>query len=149
MGKVNILEIALAFRKAIQKAKRNQEFAYGDRMNNFPGGCCDDSCDLLSFFLNEQYGIHSMQRNGVYRDENPNNTTNHAWLILDDKKTVIDITADQFRTSPGYVSEVYVGIETIFYKSLEEKREFENYNITLSPRLWSDYNHILQYLPET
>ena len=78
----DIYNIAESFRKAIIEAKYNREFSSRDRMSNFPGGCCDDSYDLLAYYLHERYNIHTEQVNGVYRDNNPYNTTNHAWLLM-------------------------------------------------------------------
>ena len=67
--------IALNFREAIMAAKRAGRFTWRDRMHNFPGGCCDDSCDLLAYHLRKEYGIESVQRNGVYRDNNEYNVS--------------------------------------------------------------------------
>lgn len=47
-------------------------------MHNFLGGCCDDACDLLAYHLQREYGITSCQGNGIYRDKDADNTTNHA-----------------------------------------------------------------------
>ena len=44
-------KIAKAFRAAIISARNDREFNYRDRMSNFPRGCCDDSCDLLTHLL--------------------------------------------------------------------------------------------------
>ena len=43
----------VAFREAIVTARENRDFDRKDRMSNFPGGCCDDACDLLSCYLYE------------------------------------------------------------------------------------------------
>ena len=75
----DIYRIAGQFRCAIVRAKRNGEFNFRDRMYNFPSGCCDDACDLLAYYLQREYGITSCQGNGIYRDEDADNTTNHAW----------------------------------------------------------------------
>lgn len=145
MRNKDIHNIALTFRSAILKAKLNREFNISDRMHNFPGGCCDDSCDLFAYYLYNAYNIHTKQGNGVYRDNNPNNTTNHAWLIMNDG-TIIDITADQFDFFEGYAEGVYVGKEIFFYKRLEDKRILENYDITQCTRLWNDYQTIMNYI---
>ncbi len=96
MKNQDVYNIAVIFRKAIFEAKVNREFSIQDRMSKFPNGCCDDSCDLLAYYLYETYYIHTKQGNGVYRDNNPNNTTNHAWLVMNGQ-IIIDITADQFK----------------------------------------------------
>lgn len=95
MEKKDIYKIALRFRRAIIAAKKERKFYHRDRMSNFPGGCCDDSSDLLAYYLLTEYNIPSRQRKGVYYTGDPNDTTNHAWLELDGE-LFVDITADQF-----------------------------------------------------
>ncbi len=48
-------------------------------MSNFPVACCDDSCDLLVYYLYTVYKICTKQKVGKYQDNDPNNATNHAW----------------------------------------------------------------------
>lgn len=143
----DIYKIAVAFRAAIVSAKYDRRFHYRDRMSNFPRGCCDDSCDLLAYYLYTTYKIRTRQGVGTYRDDDPNNTTGHAWLIMDDN-SIIDITGDQFRYCAGYTDEVYVGTETLFYKKLERKQIQDNYDITQDSRLWNDYQIIMSYLAQ-
>lgn len=145
MRKTDIYIIATTFRSAIKEAQKNREFDNRDRMSNFPWGCCDDACDLLAYYLLDMYNIHTQQGNGVYRDDNPYNTTNHAWLVMDDG-TIIDITGEQFETCAGYIEKVYVDKENSFYKNLEEKKLLNNYDITKNIRLWKDYRIIMKYL---
>lgn len=143
----DIYNIAESFRKAIIEAKYNREFSSRDRMSNFPGGCCDDSCDLLAYYLHERYNIHTEQVNGVYRDNNLYNTTNHAWLLMNGN-LIIDITGDQFKYCAGFSEEVYVGKEIQFYNRLEEKKIYKNHDIEQNERLWNDYQIILSYITE-
>ena len=143
----DIYNIAESFRKAIIEAKYNREFSSRDRMSNFPGGCCDDSYDLLAYYLHERYNIHTEQVNGVYRDNNPYNTTNHAWLLMNGN-LIIDITGDQFKYCAGFSEEVYVGKEIQFYNRLEEKKIYKNHDIEQNERLWNDYQIILSYITE-
>ena len=145
MNSKDIYKIAVAFRAAIVSAKYDRRFHYRDRMSNFPGGCCDDSCDLLAYYLYTTYKIRTRQGIGTYRDNDPNNTTDHAWLIMYDN-TIIDITGDQFRYCAGYTDEVYVGVETLFYKKLERKQVRDNYDITKDARLLDDYQIIMSYM---
>lgn len=145
MNNNEIHKIASNFRKAIIIAKNNGEFSLHDRMSRFPYGCCDDACDLLAYYLFINYNIHTKQGNGVYRDNDFYNTTNHAWLILNGD-TVIDITGDQFAFA-GFSDEVYVRRENSFYQNLEDKRILDNYDITQSERLWNDYKSIIKYMP--
>ena len=143
----NIYNIALSFRSAIIAARLNDEFSSKDRMWNFPRGCCDDSCDLLAYYFYDKYKIYTEQGNGVYRDNNPYNTTNHSWLIMG-SDLFIDITGDQFKVCAGFVEEVYVGKENLFYKRLEDRRIYENYNIIEDERLWNDYLIITSHMPD-
>ena len=140
-----LFQIVSDFRHAIIEAKNNREFERGDRMSNFPYGCCDDSCDLLGYYLYQNYKIKTKQGNGVYEDENPENTTNHAWLVMENG-TVIDITGTQFKYCAGFSDEVYIAKENSFYKNLRDKRHYANFNIEEDSRLWSDFNTILEHL---
>ena len=139
-----IYGIAVSFRTAIIKAKQNQKFDRKDRMSNFPSGCCDDACDLLAFYLYDEFQINAKQVNGVYRDDNCYNTRNHVWLIVND--LIIDITADQFPTLIKHVNGIYVGTDGVFYKHLEDIKFQNNYNIKESLRLWNDYQIISKYI---
>jgi hypothetical protein len=142
MRNQDIYKIAVSFREAILEAKYNRKFDRSDRMSNFPAGCCDDSCDLLAYYLYTAYEINTKQGNGIFRDNNPNNTTNHAWLVMDDG-TIIDITINQFEFFSKYAEGVYVGKENSFYKHLEGNRIYENYDIMQDARLWNDYQIIM------
>ncbi len=146
MENQDIYNIATVFRSAIMAAKDENQFNWKDRMYNFPAGCCDDACDLLAYYLYATYRIYTRQSIGTYRDAEPYNTTNHAWIIMDDN-TIIDITGDQFKYCAGYAEEVYVGKENSFYRKLERKCIHDNYDITQSERLWNDYNIIMNYMP--
>lgn len=139
-----LFSIIVPFRKAIVNALLNREFSRKDRMSNFPYGCCDDSCDLLGYYLYDQFQINTKQINGVYRDSIPEEITNHTWLLLDD--IIIDITADQFSSLIENNNGVYVGVENEFYQQLEDKQTLLNYDIRENQRLWNDYQIILQYL---
>ena len=136
MEEVGLYRIVFLFRKAIIKAKG--QFDYRDRMHRFPVGCCDDSCDLLGFYLWDKYRIPTSQRNGYYEAE----MTNHAWLIIDDQ-IIIDITGDQLY---GAWKPVYVGPEVGNYKKLSRITTQENFDIRKQSRLWNDYNIILKHL---
>lgn len=146
MDKHRIFEVALSFRTAIQTARKKREFFnQHDRMNNFPGGCCDDSADLLGYYLRTEHHISSKQGNGLYKDEHPYNTTNHAWVELSDG-TVIDITADQFLHFSKCPNGIFIGTRNSFYNNLDDVRIYEHYDITQNPRLWHDYQAICRYL---
>jgi len=142
-----IYNIAEAFYMAIYEAKNEGRFQHRDRMSNFPGGCCDDASDLLAYYLLEKYNIHTEQGNGVYRDDNPEHTTNHAWLILNGE-SYIDITATQFMFCGAFTKDVYVGKLFYFYEELEDVKIYRNCDITQNERLWKDYQIIKEYLPD-
>lgn len=141
----DIYKVAERFRNAIVSAKRKGEFDVKDRMHHFPRGCCDDACDLLAYYLQSEHGIASCQGNGIYRDEDANNTTNHAWLLINDK-IIVDITGSQFEFCAGFTEEVYVGDEIPFYKNLDRKQQYANCDITKNERLWKDYQIIEKHL---
>ncbi len=146
MEREDLFDLAADFRKAIQTVKRNREFYnMRDRMNNFPSGCCDDSADLLGYHLLNKYRIPSKQGNGVYRDDDPYNTTNHAWIVFSDG-TIIDITADQFPHFSKCPNGIYIGKPNDFYDNLDDLRICEHYDITQDSRLWHDYQEICKYL---
>lgn len=141
-----LYEIALNFRKAIMEVKWNSDFHnLSDTMNHFPHGCCDDSADLFGYYLQHKHNIQSEQGNGIYRDDDPDNTTNHAFTILKDG-TIIDLTADQFSFFSDYLDGVYVGPENDFYLALDRRRKFPHYDITHDQRILHDYKAIIEYL---
>lgn len=113
-------------------------------MHNFPDGCCDDSCDLLSYYLLEECKISTKQGIGRFNDGNPENATNYAWLVTEDE-VIIDITFGQFKYCAKVEDEIYVGRENSFYCSLDHKKQIGNYNTRNSERLWSDYQIIVSY----
>lgn len=57
MGENELYKIASHFGEAIVAVKTNGEFDFRDRMHRFPNGCCDDTCDLLGFYLWKKYRI--------------------------------------------------------------------------------------------
>lgn len=140
-----LYDIAEAFRLAILDAKYDGRFHYRDRMSNFPGGCCDDASDLFAYYLLEKYNIHTEQGNEIYRDDDPNNDTNHAWLMLN-RDIFIDITATQFMFCGAFNKDVYVGKSFYFYEELERVKIYENCDISQNERLWKDYQIIMEYL---
>ena len=141
-----LYDIALNFRKAIMEAKWEREFySPSDRMNNFPGVCCDDSADLFGYYLREKYNITSKQGNGIYRARNSYNTRNHAFTILEDG-TIIDLTADQFPAFSDCPDGIYVGPQISFHRRLDRKTKGDHCDITRTERLWHDYEAISKYL---
>ena len=121
-------------------------------MHRFPFGCCDDASDLLAFYL-KQNGIETAQINGVYRDEDPENITNHVWLKTQDG-LIIDITGDQFRLRLellNYSVPVYVGDEDALHCLFQDRRQQANFEFELNEtmgqrRMFELYNIISEYL---
>ena len=95
--------------------------------------------------MQHEYGITSCQGNGIYRDEDADNTTNHAWLIIEDK-IIVDITGSQFKYYAGFIEDIYVGDGNAFYKKLDRKHTYANCDITQNERLCKDYQIIIKYL---
>lgn len=141
----DIYQAVQSFRLAILEAKYSGAFDCRNRLSNFPGGCCDDACDLLAYYLKETFGISTKQGNGVYRDDNPYNTTKHAWLIIE-KDIIVDITIEQLARFSGITEEIYIGKTNIFYRSLEDKKIYANCDIRKDKRLWDSYKKIMEYM---
>lgn len=147
-----IYNYAFRFRNAIEKAIKDNRFNWRDRFSGFPSGCCDDASDLLAYYL-EREGINTIQVNGVYRDENPMNKTNHVWLRIENG-LIIDITGDQFRHNPlfSYYNEgVYVGKEDWFHGLFLDRKEQPSFSFELNEtdgekRMWNLYSIIYEYL---
>ena len=59
---------------------------------------------------------------------------------------MIDITADQFPSLIDYTDGIYVGVESEFYRRLENIETQENYNIENNVRLSEDYKTIIKYI---
>jgi len=145
LSEEELYRIAIAFREAIMAAKRAGRFSWSDRMHNFPGGCCDDSCDLLAHYLHANYGVSSVQRNGVYRDDDEYNTTNHVWLLVYGE-IIIDLTVSQLPFGFGTPNGLYVGKENVHYRSMDDTRTQMNYDIINDNRLLNDYQIIMEYM---
>ncbi len=146
MDNEKIYSIAVSFRQAILEAKNRRKFDSTDRMSRFPSGCCDDVSDLLGYYLMSEYEIFTIQMNGIYRDDNPYNITNHAWLVKNNDDIIIDITVDQFNYYFRNYAGVYVGKSIDFYESLDRIKIYDNFDISKNDRLLSDYKIILEYI---
>ena len=83
-------EIAMRYRKAIEKAIQTKEII-DYNLVNFPKGCCNFVSDYLQRFLYEQ-GIESLYVSGEYGSGWEGDS--HAWLvayedIIVDRKSVV------------------------------------------------------------
>ena len=135
------------FRNAIDIAWENDEFFEDIRFRRFPSGCCDDSCDLLGKYL-EENGYYTQQVMGTYRDGAFEDITGHAWLLYN-QSTIIDITGDQFKRSSLFLNfdkPVYIGENNTFHRMFDIDRVCENCNITTNTRLLALYQIIERYL---
>lgn len=140
-----LYRIVADFRAAIVAAKMDGKFGSNDTMSLFPRGCCELSCDLLAYYLFDQYSIKTDRYNGLYDDDIPENITNHEWLTY--KNTIIDITYSQFRFVTGSKEETFFGVDNGFYGSLERVKKHPFYDIRKNKRLFFDYKIICEYLP--
>lgn len=85
------------------------------------------------------------------------NIQSHAWLMLEDGHTIIDITGDQFHDKIcflNYNKSVYIGVEDDFHKlfSVEDRDIRKNNGLSAlkemcHPRLDELYKKIIKYLP--
>lgn len=146
MDNQKLYEIAVSFRKAILLMIRDRTyFDKKDRIQYFPRGCCDDSADLLGYYLMIEHQIKSKQMKGIYMSSDPWNRTYHAWTQLENG-VIIDITADQFLSLSECPDGVYVGMPNEFYNSLDDLEVYDHCNIIYNTRLSHDYEEILRYL---
>ncbi|NKC59074.1 hypothetical protein HED34_03745 [Vagococcus fluvialis] len=106
------------FRYAIEQAKENGEFKKDFCFANFPRGCCGDTSFLLAQYLLKN-NIKSYYAWGFFNNDEIEELQSHAWLLLDNKKTIVDITGDQFMNDElfyNYDKSIYIGEEDNFHK---------------------------------
>lgn len=144
MNQEKLYKVVCCFKNAILAAKENGEFSSRDVMHRFPHGCCEFASDLLAYYLLEVHKIETIHINGVYDADNPENITNHEWLIH--KNLIIDITYSQFRSDTGSDEDIYVGTSNDFFKSMTDVHPVEFYDIQQNSTLRDDYQKILYYL---
>lgn len=147
----NLEYILEQFRGAIEYAKKEQLFAEDFRFKSFPLGCCDDTCDLLGYYLLHTFNFETLQVQGTFYAHDENENTGHAWLVYDHMKRIIDITGDQFKYNSEllyYDQKIYIGEEDDFHKLFDHIRFYPNYDFVAnkSKRLEHLYNTILDCL---
>ena len=142
-----LYSLVSSFRNAIDAACENDEFYKDIRFRRFPSGCCDDSCDLLGKYL-EENGYHTQQAMGTYRDGAFEDITGHAWLLYNNS-TIIDITGDQFKRNSlffNFDKPVYIGENNAFHRMFDVDRICKNCDVTTNTRLLALYQIIERYL---
>ncbi|MGF2054165.1 hypothetical protein [Vagococcus fluvialis] len=143
------------FRNAIEKAHSNREFNEDYSFTKFPRGCCGDTSDLLAHYLLKK-GIRTFYVWGTFKNGEFEDIQSHAWLLLEDVETIIDITGDQFKDDIifyNYDKSVYIGKEDNFHKlfnvnnrNISENNGIESLGRNCQPRLIELYNTITKYL---
>lgn len=145
MKREELFDICVKFRYAIEKVKKENGFfstiPTKDRMSCFPKECCDDTSDLLGYYLKSNYNIDTKQLVKVYKSDD-NLECLHCVLILPDG-IVIDLTGDQFDDKR---ESVYVGKEDDWLKNMKFKSEDNNYDFFSENyvRLIHDYKAIIK-----
>lgn len=139
-----LYEVVSHFYNAILDARENGDFSTKDVMHLFPRGCCQFASDLLAHYLFEKYNIKTIHLNGLYNDGNPENISNHEWLICGN--LIIDITYSQFQFATGSKEEIYVGISNCFFNMLTDVHIVPDYDIRQDSVLYNDYKKICKYI---
>ena len=146
-------EIAMRYRKAIEKAIQTKEII-DYNLVNFPKGCCSFVSDYLQRYLYEQ-GIESLYVSGEYGSGWEGES--HAWLVAYGN-IIVDITGDQYQDNEGelfYDIQVYVGEEDEFHKLFKhngspmtylEKEINGSRSSHLKEKNNKNYNIILKYI---
>ena len=92
-----LYELASQFRKAIESAHAKGHFTHDNRFDDFPVGCCGDTCYLLAEYLS-RFGIetvwYSADRNGW----------SHAWLVVKDAR--VKKPAQRFLEAPDNIRDI-------------------------------------------
>lgn len=150
---MNIKQLAIQFRSAIEDAMNDGQFDDDFSFYKFPKGCCGDTCELLAQYLLDHH-IKTDYVCGHYGSSFETMGT-HAWLQTDNN-IIIDITGDQFRSIPELMNNnipVYVDYKSKFYNLFDvEKRDIHPTNGIDSlgpfcqPRLKKLYSTILMYI---
>lgn len=147
---------AFRFRKAIEKAKGAKEFVPQrfkcERMNNFPHDCCDDTADLFTHYLYQNFRIDSIRVDGEYYDSVLKKLCGHSWQEAGG--WLVDLTGDQFNNDPSVLIKaeaVYVGKMDDFHRQFKIRRQEHSCGIECLgdgcwDRMYSLYNGILEHL---
>lgn len=111
------------------------DFPNSSWFENYPRGCCGDTCNLFARFLAEK-GIQAKYVWGVRGEQS------HAWLEYNG--WVIDLTADQF---PEISEKIVITKDKKWYSKFKGQRksynDFYQFNGYNSDRLSTIYQNIL------
>lgn len=143
------------FRIAIEQVHSKGEFREDFCFVNYPRGCCGNTSHLLAHYLLKK-GIRTYYVWGTFNNGEFENIQSHAWLLLDDRETIIDITGDQFKEDINfyyYDKPVYIGKEDDFHQlfnvnswNISENNGIESLGIICQPRLKKLYTQIEKHL---
>lgn len=89
---------------------------------DFPGGCCDDSAQVLATLIFDEFGVIPKLYRGDHFSAHPDIRT-HVWLEVEG--IMVDITLDQFNDyAESYnFPPVYIGEGLEFYEYFEVTEE--------------------------
>jgi len=139
----NIEQLAINFRKAIEKAQKNNEDGY--YFKDFPFGQCGATSDMLAQYYIDNGITDVFYVNGIYYSERFEIGISHAWLQVSGK--IVDITGDQFKEQPyplAFDEPVYVGELSRFHSLFDVKKGSYHIHHGLDPS-WLNYHDISRW----
>ena len=108
-------------------------------MNNFPHDCCDDTADLFTHYLYQNFGIDSIGVDGEYYDSVLKKI---MWaLMAGNRWWLVDLTGDQFNNDPSVLIKaeaVYVGKMDDFHRQFKIRRQEHSCGIDCLCDGWRD-----------
>lgn len=117
MNDIQVYNLALSFRRAIERACAVDEFQKDITFCHFPQGCCGDTCYLLAEFFH-RLGIEtiwvSMEKDG-----------SHAWLVVNDYRVKRPIS-----TSYNWPEEMWETLKSYGMEEPEKTLETSHYTET-------------------
>ena len=106
-------------RKFLEETPKNK---FSDKsslsVSEFPGGCCDDTSQVLATLIFDEFGVIPKLCRGEKFREHPS-IKSHIWLEIDG--IVVDVTLDQFNDyhEDYNFPPVYIGERLDFYNYFE------------------------------
>lgn len=141
-----LFNAAKRFRDALIKAQKVDEFLFG-LLDDFPKDCCEFSSYLLAEYLMEECDVQQVDKVRGELVRRPYNY--HVWLVI--SGFLVDITADQFRTTnmPVIVTDDRNGWHKR-YREVERCRlsqpVFEEFGEPQKTEIFTDYQRIKTFL---